>query len=357
MSSGEKTEQPTPKKVKDARQKGQVAQSKDVSSTGMLIVVMAFLFIGAGWINDTLRKLIILPGELASEPFEEALPKMLYATGHAIFIICIPLAMLVLVFGIFINYIQIGPLFVFEPLKPELKKLNPVEKAKQIVSVKNFIEFLKSSFKVVFLGVLLFLVVRSELSNLIEIPYVGLDGALSMLRQILMRVTIITVVAYIIVAAFDFVFQQWQHTKQLKMTKDEIKREYKESEGDPMIKGKRKQLHQEMVMSGAVENTKKSTVLVTNPTHRAIAIYYKEGDTKLPMIMAKGEGVLAKRMIEAAKEAGIPIMQNVPLATDLFEHGDIEQYIPLELIEPVAEVLRWVRELQESMERDPYSEF
>ena len=134
------------------------------------------------------------------------------------------------------------------------------------------------------------------------------------------------------------------------MTKDEVKREYKEMEGDPMIKGKRKQLHQEMVMSDSVEKTKKSTVLVTNPTHRAIAIYYEKDKTKLPMIVAKGEGYLAERMIKAAQEAGIPIMRNVPLAHDLFDHGNIEQYIPVELIEPVAEVLRWVQQLQHERE-------
>ena len=356
MSSGEKTEQPTAKKLRDARQKGQVAQSKDVSSTALLVIMLAFLFIGGSWIFQTLQQLVVLPGEFTDKPFEEALPQLVDATLHVILIISLPIAGLVIVFGIGVNYLQIGPLFVMEPLKPELKKLNPVDKVKQIFSMKNFVEFLKSTIKVAFLGVLLYLVIRSEIPNLVEIPYIGIEGALKMLSQLLFRVAIFTVLAYVAVSAFDFFFQRWQHTKQLKMTKDEVKREYKEMEGDPTIKGKRKQLHQEMVMSGNVEKTKKATVLVTNPTHRAIAIYYKEGETKLPMVMAKGEGVLAKRMMEAAREAGVPIMQNVPLATDLFEHGDIEQYIPLELIQPIAEVLRWVRELQAEQERNPYGE-
>ena len=105
-------------------------------------------------------------------------------------------------------------------------------------------------------------------------------------------------------------------------------------------------------MSDNVEKVKKSTVLVTNPTHRAVAIYYEQGKTKLPMVMSKGQGILAQRMIEVAKEAGIPIMQNVPLAQELFEHGQIEQYIPTELIEPIAEVLRWVQQLQKEQELD-----
>ena len=356
MSSGEKTEQPTPKKLRDAREKGQVAQSKDVSSTALLVVLLAFLFIGGGWIYNMLQKLIVMPGDLSDKPFEEALPLLIDATIHVILMISLPIAALVIFVGIMVNYFQIGPLFVMEPLKPELKKINPVDKLKQMFSMKNFIEFLKSTIKVAFLGILLYLVIRSEIPNIVEIPYMGLEGAVMILTQLLLRVAMFTVAAYVIVAAFDFFFQRWQHTKQLKMTKDEVKREYKEMEGDPTIKGKRKQLHQEMAMSGNVENTKKATVLVTNPTHRAIAIYYKEGETKLPMVTAKGEGILAKRMMEAAREAGVPIMQNVPLATDLFEHGDIEQYIPLELIEPIAEVLRWVRELQAEAERNPYGE-
>lgn len=353
-SSGEKTEQPTSKKLRDARQKGQVAQSKDVSSTAMLIVLLAFLFIGGKWIYEKIQELVALPGTLVDQPFEEALGRLIDATIDVIMVITLPIAGIVIVFGVLVNYIQIGPLFVMEPLKPELKKLNPVEKAKQIFSMKNLIEFLKSSFKVVFLGILIYLVIRSEIPNLVELPYVGIQGAVTMLVQILFRLAMFTCAAYVIVAAFDLFFQRWQHNKQLMMTKDEVKREYKEMEGDPVIKGKRKQLHQEMAMSGAVDQAKKATVLVTNPTHRAIAIYYKEGDTKLPMIMAKGEGVLAKRMMEAAKEAGVPIMQNVPLATDLWEHGDVEQYIPVELIEPIAEVLRWVRELQAEQQQDPY---
>jgi len=121
-------------------------------------------------------------------------------------------------------------------------------------------------------------------------------------------------------------------------------------EGDPTIKSKRKQLHQELVTSDATQKVKKSTVLVTNPTHYAIAIYYEKEKTKLPIVLVKGQGALALRMIEAAKEAGIPIMRNVPLAHDLFDHATVEKYIPSDLIEPVAEVLRWVQQLKREEE-------
>jgi type III secretion protein U len=131
------------------------------------------------------------------------------------------------------------------------------------------------------------------------------------------------------------------------MSKDEVKQEYKTMEGDPHIKGQRKQLHQEMMQNDAVSSARNATVLVTNPTHLAIALRYEEEKTPLPMILAKGEGALAEKMIEAAREAGVPVMQNIPLAHALFEQGRADQYIPSDLIEPVAAVLRVVRELVE----------
>ncbi|MEM0925161.1 MAG: type III secretion system export apparatus subunit SctU [Planctomycetota bacterium] len=344
--SGEKTEQPTPKKLRDARNKGQVAQSKDVSSTAMLIILFAYFAIAWNWMFQRSMRLMTAPALFYQLPFDEALPQMLGMFVTELLWICGPFLALVIVFGIAVNYLQIGPLFVFEPLKPELKKINPLDKAKQMFSMKNLIEFIKSVIKVVFLGVLIYLLLRDALPSLMLVPHSGLEGAIQMLGELMFLLALFTVFAYVVIAGADFGFQKWQHTKQLKMSKDEVKREYKEMEGDPTIKGKRKQLHQEMAMSESVERVKKSSVLITNPTHRAIAIYYKEGETKLPTILAKAEGAVAQRMIKMAKQEGIPIMRNIPLATDLFFNGDVEQYIPIELIEPVAEVLRWVRQLE-----------
>ncbi|MCA8998294.1 MAG: type III secretion system export apparatus subunit SctU [Planctomycetaceae bacterium] len=349
--SGEKTEQPTSKKLRDARKKGQVAQSRDVTSTALLIAMCAYLAIGWNWIVAQLQWLISYPGELYGLPFEESLPRMLGAAISTMAAISLPALAIIIVVGVMAGYFQVGALFVFEPVKPDLKKLNPADKLKQMFSLKNFMEFLKSNVKVVFLGVLLYIVIKNAIPELLKIPYSGLDGVSAMLGSLMLDVAIFTGFAYVLIAGADFAFQRWQHTKGLMMTKDEVKREYKEMEGDPTIKGKRRQLHQELVMQDTIAKVRKSTVLVTNPTHRAIAIYYEDGETKLPIITAKGEGFLAQRMVKAAQEEGIPIMQNVPLAHDLFDNGQIEHYIPRDLIRPVAEVLRWVRELAQERER------
>lgn len=346
-SSGEKTEQPTPKKLRDARKKGQVAHSKDVSSTALLIGIFTVLIIGGGWIFESLQQMVNLAIDSANEPFDEALKRIGETTISTAVKILLPVLAIVLVFGVGVNFLQSGPLLAFESIKPKLEKLNPISKLKQIFSLKNLFEFGKSLIKIIFLGILLFIAIRDAIPSLLELPYVGITGVIKVLGELLRQVAMYTIIAYIIIATADYFFQKWQFTKQLMMTKDEVKREYKEMEGDPMIKGKRKQLHQEMVMSGAVDKVRKSSVLVTNPTHKAIAIYYKEGETKLPILLAKGEGFLAKRMMEVAAEEGIPVMRNVPLARALFESGEMEQYIPSEFIEPVAEVLRWVRQLQQ----------
>lgn len=152
---------------------------------------------------------------------------------------------------------------------------------------------------------------------------------------------------FCVIAAADWCFQKWQFNKQHMMSKEEVKREFKESEGDPLIKGKRKQLHQEMIAQNQIANVRKAKVLVTNPTHFAVALDYEKDRTPLPVILAKGQGVLAQRMIETAREEGIPIMRNVPLARSLYEQGTENAYIPQDLIGPVAEVLRWVQSLRQ----------
>jgi len=169
--------------------------------------------------------------------------------------------------------------------------------------------------------------------------------------------------AYVVVASIDFIFQKRDFTKKMMMSKDEVKCEYKESEGDPQIKSKRKQIHGEIIKQGhAPQKTKQSSVLVTNPEHMAIVIFYnvKSKDLALPIVLAKGKSHVAEEMIEAAEQAGIPIMRNVPLAHLLMDSAEIMQYIPTELIEPIAEVLRWVYEMKEQHEQgiglDPESE-
>ncbi|MCB1804794.1 MAG: type III secretion system export apparatus subunit SctU [Candidatus Competibacteraceae bacterium] len=342
----EKTEQPSPKKLRDARKKGQVASSKEVVSAALLLAIFAFLWAMSGFYLLKFQQMILLPSTFIGANFEYSLEQVLNGLLQLMLHLLAPLLALVIVVAILAHFAQFGLLFAFESLKPDLKKLNPLQGVKKIFSIKNLIEFLKSIIKIVFLSILLFLVIRDSLDDLLKIPGCGLECIPLVLGTLLKHLIINTAFAFIIIAAADFVFQNFQHTKQLKMTKDEVKREYKEMEGSPEIKSKRRQLHQEMMSQQVANSVKRSTVVVTNPTRIAIALEYRDGETPLPIIRAKGENLHAKRIIELAKENGIPIMENVPLARALHEQSSVDQYIPADLIEAVAEVLRWVAQLE-----------
>ncbi len=180
-----------------------------------------------------------------------------------------------------------------------------------------------------------------------QIPTCGLECVPTITGVMIKQLMIISSVGFIVIAAADFAYQKFDHTKKLKMSKDEVKREYKEMEGSPEIKSKRRQLHQELQASNQRENVKRSNVLVTNPTHIAVGLYYKKGETPpLPVITLMETDAVAKRMIAIAKEEGVPVMQKVPLARALYADGNVDQYIPSDLIEATAEVLRWLASLE-----------
>jgi type III secretion protein U len=346
--SGEKTEQPTSKRLRDARQKGQVSHSQDVSSTATLIV--SFVVIGLLWpkMMTQFRELILLPAQYYNVPFERAFPELLLEVGRRIVQISAPILAAVFVTAFAAAFLQVGALLTFEPVMPKLEKLNPFAKLKQMFGIKGIVELIKNLLKTVFLGYLIYKLMLELIDPLVHLPYGGVEGTIEVLGPVLHKLAINVSLAYIVFAVLDFFLQKYQHTKGLKMSKEEVKQEYKEMEGNPEIKGKRKQLQRELSQQSTMQQTRKATVLVTNPTHRAVALEYKQGKTPLPVVVAKGEGFMAKKMIEIAQEEGIPIMQNVPLAHALFDNVAVDQYIPSDLIEPVAEVLRWVQQIQQS---------
>ena len=343
----EKTEQPTAKKLRDARKKGQVANSKDVTSTALLIVIFAYFGLRRDAVLQTLSEVTAVPALFFNEPFQSALQH----TAGACFLVGIrvilPLILLVFLTGIMANTFQFGLLFAPESIKPDFNKLNPMSKLKQIFSLKNLIEFLKSAAKILFLSTLLYFVIRNTLDPLLKTPFLTLNDFFNMLPPIMKTFAMNVLFAYVTVAVLDFMFQRFNHKKQLMMTKDEVKREFKEQEGDPQIKGKRKQFHRELLQGGPAQKTKRASALIVNPTHYAIAIYYNELITPLPIVLAKGIDFQAQLMKKIAAENNIPILEDVPLAHALYDLAEEGRYIPRELIEPIAKVVRWLQERKE----------
>ncbi|UYM15219.1 type III secretion system export apparatus subunit SctU [Endozoicomonas euniceicola] len=342
--SAEKTEQPTPKKLRDAREKGQVAKSKEVSGTfGFLLVIATLWFMSDDYIN-TIQEMVILPSTVYNETFEEAFKIVTMGILTKSIELLIPLVGVTLLGAIIGNVMQFGFLLAGESIKPDIKKISPIGGFKKIFAMKNLMEFFKSVIKIIFLSIVVYYVIKGSLGDMVNMPYCGSSCILPITGILLKKLLLYAIAAFIVIAVLDFMFEKQQFTKQNKMSKDEVKREHKESEGSPEIKGKRKEIHQEIL--NEAENTKKSDVVIKNPTHLAIGLHYSQDKTPLPVVTVKGRGGRARFIIKIAEKEGIPILENVPLAHALFD-TDIASYIPSELIEPVAEVFRWVEDLKE----------
>jgi len=340
----EKTEQPTSKRLRDSRKKGDVAYSKDFTQTLLILAIFGYLLGNSGRIVESLAQMILLPGTLLRLEFHDAANTLVTEVLSTAAWTVLPFLGIVLGVGIFADAMQVGLLFAFEKLKPSGKKLNVLANAKNMFSKKNLVEFLKSFLKIAILSSLLATLIRDAMPILTSIPQAGLPGLGQVIATLLKTMLIHIGLAYSVIALADFVWQRFNYRKGLMMSKDEVKQEYKQMEGDPHIKHQRKQLHQEMQQQGAVQSARSATVVVTNPTHLAVALRYDEDETPLPLILAMGEGALAQRMMEAAREAGVPVMQNIPLARALTAQGEAGQFIPSELVEPVAEVLRLLQQ-------------
>ena len=348
-SAGEKTEMPTAKKLRDARQKGQVCTSKDITSTAILIVLFVLLaWMGVALMEDMEELLKFLSGCIA----ENTESSVRQSSAMTAMLICKHSFMFVFVaalIGIVGNVAQIGFLFTIEPIIPKMDKMNPVEGAKKIFSMKNLFEFLKNVVKVSFLGYLLYKIIWESVPELLTMCYGTVDDIFPCLKLMLKRLAVYTAFGYIVIAIVDRLFQGRNFTKQMMMTKDEVKREYKEMEGSQEVKQAQRQFRDE-IMNGPDPKTaaKNSNVVVTNPTHLAVGIRYRADEAPLPRICALGAGETARIIRETALAEGIPVMEDRPLARALYAKGKVDDFIPDSLIEPVAEVLKWAKKLEDA---------
>ena len=352
-SAGEKTELPTPKKLRDARQKGQVCTSKDIISTAILVVLFALLaWMGVALMEDMEQLLRFLGGGIehngVGDVMESSKLTIIYILKHSFIFVLVAA-----IIGIVGNVAQIGFLFTLDPILPKMEKLNPVEGAKKIFSVKNLFEFLKNVVKVCFLGYLVYKIIWASVPELLTMCYGTVDDVFPCLKLMLKRLAVYTAFGYIVIAVVDRLFQGRNFTKQMMMTKDEVKREYKEMEGSAEIKQAQRQFRDE-ILNGPdpVKAAKRSNVVVTNPTRLAVGIRYRAEESPLPRICAIGSGETARIIRETALAEGIPVMEDKPLARALYAEGKIEDFIPDSLIEPVAEVLKWAKQIQDARKEE-----
>lgn len=344
----EKTEQPTPKKLREARERGEVAKSKDFTQTALILAFFGYIISNGQSITEQIGRLMLMPLTYLNDDFRHASSVLVEDLLREGTVLLLPFLMIAIGVGIFAEVIQTGLMVSFKAIMPSAKKLDIVSNAQNMFSKKNFIEFLKSMIKITVLSYMVYYLIMGSLPALMYVPAYDITNFGSIVGQLLKIMIVYTGLSYTVLSLADLAWQRMQYTKQLMMSKDEVKQEYKGMEGDPQIKSQRKALHQELLQNDSVQQAREASVLVTNPTHLAIALQYDEDDTPLPLVTAKGEGALAQMMIDAAIEAGVPVMQNIPLAHALFDEASVNQYIPSDLIEPVAAVLRLVQDLKAS---------
>jgi type III secretion protein U len=340
-----KTEQPTPKRLRDARRRGDVWQSTDFSASVVLIVFTLLAVAGAKPALATMTQALDQVVAAATRPDTDVLQQVrhlmvLLGVGSVV------AAAVMVAVAAAVSAIQVGGAFSTTPLVPDIARLNPVEGLKRIFSLRTLFELVRLLVKLLALALILGILARAQLPLLAQAERIPLVSWLLIGGRHLETLLVLCCLVFGVVALGDLAYQRWDYMRRHRMTKDEVRREYKEREGDPILRGRRRQLHHELAFNDMLARVRTASVVVVNPTHVAVALHYDPLDTPIPMVVAKGQGEVARAIRLAAEEAGVPIYRDVSLARALQGQTPINDYIPDDLIEPVAHVLRWVERMK-----------
>ena len=342
-----KTEKATPKKREDAKKEGQVLSSNEVVTAFCSVVMFGFLlaiFPSAveqmtGIFIDFLSPSYVLSADdIAVGDAQGVLRDMILVAARLV----LPLMGLAMLAGLAVNFLQVGFLFTTKPLQPKLERISPLKGFKRMFSLSSIVELIKSLGKVIVLG---YIVASEYMKLLSKFPaLMGTDVYLSYVEimktafQIALKLCLVLA----ILAIFDYLYRWWKHEKDLMMSKQEIKDEYKNIEGDPQIKGKIKQKQRQMSAMRMMDRVPTADVVITNPTHYAVALKYEDGKSNAPVVVAKGQDFIARKIKETAREHGVHIVENRPLAQSLYAMCDIDEEIPAEFYQAVADILVFV---------------
>ena len=343
---GEKTEEPTSKKLSDARKEGKVAKSKEivngVSLLGFFLALRIFFGFAGVRISDIFRWIYtIMPdientkGGLTIQVFIGILRPLLAKT----LIILMPFLLIGFAADFVTNLVQVGWKPTLKPLEPKLSKFNPISGFKRIFSKQSIVNLIFAIAKIGLVCFIAYTSIKDQAKTLFLLYDIALNAALSLIFDIIVDTGIKISVVYIFLGLADYAYQRWKFKDDMKMTKQEVKDEYKNTEGDPQIKGKQRQRMMESSQRRMMKNVPQADVVITNPTHIAVAILYDNTKDEAPRVVAKGEDYLAKKIKDLAKESDVPIVENKPLARALYATVDIDETIPPELYQAVAEIL------------------
>ncbi len=336
----EKTEDPTPKKLKDARKKGQVAKSPDLNSATILIIIGLLTVVSGneafenmyGFLYQSLRNINLDVANTGLRPIFTHYMSWFFNITMIIF-------GTVMVGGIIANLMQSGFLFTLEPLKPNFKKLNPIEGFKKQFSKKAIFNLFKTIAKLILVMYIAYAFIKANIFNIYRLTDIDVAQIYPYMKGLIVNLIFRIAIILFILGVIDLVFQKYDFKKNLKMTKHEVREEYKQMEGDPQVKSQRRQKQKQLATARMMTDVPKSTVVITNPTHIAIAVKYEDGVDKAPLVMAMGVDHIAMKIREIATEYDIPILENKPLARLLLKKAKLGKQVPVELYTAVAEIL------------------
>lgn len=342
----ERTEQATSKRREEAREKGQVARSQEVVSVGILVAGLIFFYFGGS-------TMLLKTMDLMTAGFREAGHVNLTQDSVSLimiqyvlkgFSILFPLIVAVLVAAVLGNVLQFGFMFSAEPIQPKIDKISPAKGFKRLFSLRSLAELLKGILKVCIISLVAYIIVRNEFDHLVPLVDQSAWETFTYISGVCFKLLLAMTVVLVLLAALDYAYQRWEYEKSIRMTKQEIKDEYKNTEGDPMIKARIRRIQREMAHKRMMAEVPKADVIITNPTHLAVAIQYSPDKMQAPVVVAKGADFIAEKIRNIAKENDVPIIENKPLAQVLYKMVKVNAMVPESLYKAVAEVLAFVYE-------------
>ena len=344
QSFQDKTEPATPKKREEARKKGQVAKSREISSIAVLVTGTIYMFFNAKDLTlkfgESIKRTFI---NIPQSAFDDQLfLPLLSQTIEDFLLFILPIMILVFIAAILANFLQTGFILSVEPLTPKASKIDPVKGLGKIISKRSLTELAKAIFKIIIVGWAAFSILRNDIYHLIPLMYQEDAHIISMMGEISFRVIVRCCCVIFILAILDYIYQKWEFEQNLKMTKQEVKDEFKQTEGDPLVKSRIRSIQREMARRRMMEEVPKADVVITNPTHLSVALRYNyEENMTAPKVVAKGANKIAFKIREVAQKHDIPLVENKNLAQNLYKL-DLGEEVPPQFYRAVAEILAYV---------------
>lgn len=343
----ERTEDATPRRREEARKKGNVAKSMELNYSLVFLTGVTTVYFFITHMYRSIRQVFLyFFSHLTYELTVANVYTLAFMLVKQVAIILFPILLALILISIFSNVAQIGFMASAESLEPKFERVNPLSGMKRLFSMRGIVELVKSILKIVIIGYIVYYTIKSGYENYVMLSYAPVNATIVFALNVIFKVSLRAGLAMLVLALFDFGYQRWQHSQELRMTLQEVKEEYRNTEGDPLIKSRIRSLQREMARRRMMEEVPKADVVVTNPTHYAVAIQYDPDTMSAPKVIAKGQRMIAQKIREIAEKNRIPLVENPPVARAIYAAVDVGDEVPEEYYTVIAEILAYVYKLK-----------